>query len=402
MDVAVIGAGPGGSASAAFLAQAGLRVALIDKLEFPRDKTCGDALSPMALSVLDELGIGELARRQGHRVERISITSPAGQSVALPIPTAPGYASSGLVIRRLALDDMIRQSAVAAGALFLGGTRVEHLELDGSNGLRLQTSWRGRTDRIQTRAAILATGASLALLRQMGLLPRKPLLARASRAYFEGVPNLDGALHFRFDGVPLPGYGWLFPLGSGEVNIGAGFYAGSRQAASNPQAVLESLLQHPPIRSLMHQAQRRGPVKGFPLRMDFHRSPSSAERLLLVGECAGLVNPFTGEGIDYALESARLAAETLLERFQDGNFWPAGFSAYDQKLRRRFQRLFVATHLMRGVYMNNLALTALLRACGRWKDSGESLAKILLSFEDPLRAFSPRLIWRVLLSLRFP
>jgi flavin-dependent dehydrogenase len=139
---------------------------------------------------------------------------------------------------------------------------------------------------------------------------------------------------------------------------------------------------------------------GYPLRTDFHRSRSVGERLLLVGEAAGLVNPFTGEGIDYALESGQLAGRWLGQCLNEGDVSQAALAGYDRQLRRRFQATFVYTHLLRSLYMTPLLLDPLLRASRRWTDLADRLVRIFLAYEHPLRAVTPIVALRVLRSLR--
>src|SRR5436305_4217050 len=139
-----------------------------------------------------------------------------------------------------------------------------------------------------------------------------------ARAYFEGMAEVLDAAQCRFDGVPLPGYGWVFPLSNSSANIGVGFFRAGLTARWMPKTartVFDSFIETPALQSILAGAQRVGPIKGYPLRIDFARSPTYAERILLVGEAAGLVNPVTGEGIDYALESGKMAAEHLMRMF---------------------------------------------------------------------------------------
>jgi flavin-dependent dehydrogenase len=146
-------------------------------------------------------------------------------------------------------------------------------------------------------------------------------------------------------------------------------------------------------------ARRVGPVKGFPIRTDFQRSPVIGDRLLLVGEAAGLVNPFTGEGIDYALESARIAAQNLMTCFDRGDFSRRSLSQYERVLRGRFQRVFVLSHRMRRLYMNPVLLDPLIRACARWSELTDLLVRTLLGYADPGEAVRPAVVLKVLRCL---
>ncbi|MGA9533090.1 MAG: NAD(P)/FAD-dependent oxidoreductase [Anaerolineales bacterium] len=398
-DVAVIGAGPGGSSAASWLAQAGLDVILLDKAEFPRDKTCGDAISPRAVHVLDKLGLTDAVQQAGHPAKGVTVISPAGVRMQTDFPDEPPFGRLAYVITRYQLDHLIQQHAVECGARFRSGFHAANIESN-AKGVRVQGKVLHGESSILARVAIVAVGASTPLLHRIGLLPEPVGFSFAARAYFRGLSALDQNIQLRFDGVPLPGYGWIFPLSDDSANVGAGYYRPTPDTPSTPVAALREFLVHPAVQPQFRRAKQIGPVKGFPLRTDFHRSPTFGPRTLLVGEAAGLVNPFTGEGIDYALESGELAAQSILRAFGDGTFGAGRLRAYDRALRRRFQHTFVYTHLLRRVYMNEGLLNPLIRAADRWPTVADRLIRILSSYESPLTAFSPVMIARVLASMR--
>lgn len=394
-DVAVVGAGPGGSSAASWLAEAGLDVILIDKGDFPRDKTCGDAISPRAVHVLERLGLMEEVKQTGYCVSGVTAISPQGERARMSFPSEPPFGTRAYVIRRFELDELIQRKAVQSGARFRGGFRAANLTTT-SEVVAIEGADRDGEDSIQARLAVLAVGANQPLLRRTGLLPSDVEFSFAARAYYRGLAGLDDSIHLRFDGVPLPGYGWIFPLSEHSANVGAGYYRRTADTPTTASATLRDFLAHPAVQPLFRQAEQLGPVKGFPLRTDFHRSPTFGPRTLLVGEAAGLVNPFTGEGIDYALESGELAARAIKRAFAEGRFGRDQLRSYDRALRRRFQHTFVYTHLLRRAYMNEWLLNPLIRAADRWPAVADRLIRILSSYESPLTAFSPVMLARVL------
>jgi len=396
-DVAVVGAGPGGSSTASWLAEAGLDVILLDKAEFPRDKTCGDAISPRAVHVLDRLGLMKEVQGSGYRVSGITAISPRGDRARMAFPGQPPFGSCAYVIRRYDLDRLIQRKAVQSGAHFRGGFRAGDITTT-PQGVVVHGNDQRDDDSIRARLVVVAVGANLPLLRRAGLLPESVEFSFAARVYYRGLTELDDTIHLRFDGVPLPGYGWIFPLSEDSANVGAGYYRRTADTPSTASAALRDFLAHPAIQPQFQRAEQLGPVKGFPLRTDFHRSPTFGPRTLLVGEAAGLVNPFTGEGIDYALESGELAARAILGAFAEGRFGPHQLQSYDQALRRRFQHTFVYTHLLRRAYMNERLLTPLIRAADRWPNVAKRLIRILSAYDSPLTAFSPVMLARVLAS----
>jgi geranylgeranyl reductase family protein len=389
--VAIVGAGPAGSATAYFLARQGLDVLLLDKATFPRDKTCGDGVSPRALAVLDRMGLLPELLNQGHASPVVRLFSPDGRAVDAEIPAHPGLPRHAVVIPRLTLDDAIRRRAVEAGAKFVGGAHVQNVRRDGAvmeiAGPGGQT-WRARL-------AILATGASVSLLQTAGVLKRMPALMVAARAYYENMRGLDDRINFHFDGVPLPGYGWVFPVSPTCANVGAGYFKVGRRGRAlpaSPRAALDNFLAVPHLRDLLQGARQAGPAKGFPLRVDFATAPTHADGILLVGEACGLVNPLTGEGIDYGLESAEIAAAFVGERFVPGgpgDFSPKALKEYDRRLRRRFQRAFVYMARIRDLYLpREWLLNRFLSLAVRRPELKVLLVDVVLGNRDPAEGVS--------------
>jgi geranylgeranyl reductase family protein len=379
-DTVVVGAGPSGSTAAYYLAKAGLEVLLLDKFDFPRDKTCGDALTPLALDGLDKLGLLNELRAVGCQLKELEVIAPAGHAAATTIPWQRNRSGYVLIVPRLVLDNAIRQRALAGGAKFEGRIHVTAIEPAG-NGVVIKGGWHGRSRAIKARLAIIATGASLKLAQSVGILPQVTALSRAARAYFEDVGALEDRLRFSFAGVPLPGYGWVFPLPNGAANIGVGFFHRKRTAhrlPANPAAAFQTFIETPGLRAMLAQARQIGPVKGYPLHTNFATTPTFAERVLLVGEAAGLVNPLTGEGIDYALESGEIAARHLIAMFATGDLSRSKLAAYDKRLRRRFQGLFLFCNGLQGVLAYPGLLNWLVKTAAQRPALMTLLAKIVL------------------------
>lgn len=400
-DVIIVGAGPAGSAAGHYLARQGLEVLLLDKFDFPRDKTCGDALMPRALAVLKDMGLLEDLLRSGCRVDGLEIFAPSGQSTMAAIRGGAGQPEYALVVPRLTLDQVIRERALASGAKFQSPIHVTGVERSAA-GVVVTGAGGGQSISIKGRTAIIATGASVRLLLQMGLLRETPPMMLAARAYFEGIGGLSHNLQFYFDGMPLPGYGWLFPVAASSANVGAGFLP-SRQAARKGTrtagSAFNGFIQTPPLRQILAQANRVGPVKGYPLRVDFATAPTFSESLLLVGEAAGLVNPLTGEGIDYGLESGKMAAEHLLGLFNSGDLSPQGVGEYDRLLRERFQRLFIFCTRVRDLFLRPLFLNRLVRAANSQPDLKLLLIDLVLGNQDLAAGLPRKTILKAIVAL---
>jgi flavin-dependent dehydrogenase len=202
----------------------------------------------------------------------------------------------------------------------------------------------------------------------------------ASRAYFEGVHDISDVWQLRFDGIPLPGYGWIFPTGNGAANIGAGYFARNRKSSATN--AFDQFTRTPALRELLLNAKQISPIKGFPLRADFTTSPTFSNRVLLVGEAAGLVNPLTGEGIDYALESGRIAAKHIARVFERDDFSRASIQQYDDELRLHFQSLFEFCMFVRDRLCDKAwLLNFLVRTANKREDLRTRLARVVLGSE---------------------
>jgi geranylgeranyl reductase family protein len=393
-DVVVVGAGPGGSATAHFLAQRGLDVLLVDKFAFPRDKTCGDGLTPRALRVLDSMGILGEVRRQAQPIRGYEVVAPNQRATGAPIVGDYG----ALVIPRWQLDDMIRQRALSSGAQFEGRVNVSRLEPT-AEGVTVHAEHGNRSRTIHARVAAIATGAATGVLTRSGILKRQPRAMLAMRAYFEDLHSIGDRFQLRFDGVPLPGYGWAFPMQHAAANVGVGYLPKGRSARTDARGAYERFISGPAVSRLLEGARQVAPAKGYPIRVDFLTAPTYAPRTLLVGEAAGLVNPLTGEGIDYALESGHMAAQHLLGCFATGEFV---LEEYHRRLHARFDRLFRFCIRVRDWYCAPPLLNFLVVVANRRPELRQLLTELVLGDRQPSDRGPVRMLAGLLLYLARP
>lgn len=321
-DVLVIGAGPAGAAAATVAARAGLDVVMIDRATFPRDKTCGDAVSNHGMALLDELGAGDAVRAAPHALVRSGVAIfPDGASVAR------GYAEPGYIVSRLVLDDCLRKAAERAGARLVQGTRVERLRREGTAVVGAE----GASLRVDAKVVIAADGYGSVAWPALGIAtPRGRHLGVSSTLYARGTRHVlgaDAAEHFFEHDLPC-GYGWLFPDVDGVANLGVYL----RQDAYVRQgvalsALLERFISRHPER--FEGMQRVGRVRTWSLPLAPAPWPRSAEGLLLVGDAGNFIDPMSGEGIWQALFTAIAAGRVATEAVQG-----EGLSA---ALRERFE-----------------------------------------------------------------
>ncbi|MBU8808747.1 menaquinone reductase [Mycolicibacterium goodii] len=311
-DVVVVGAGPAGSAAAAWAARAGRDVVVVDAAQFPRDKACGDGLTPRAVAELRRLGMTPwLDTRIRHHGLRMS---GFGADVEIPWP-GPSFPATSSAVPRTELDDRIRSVAADDGAKMMLGVKVVGVSHDSSGRVDTVTLEDGST--IRCDQLIVADGARSTLGRTLGRTWHKETVyGVAIRGYIASPraaePWITSHLELRSpQGKVLPGYGWIFPLGNGEVNIGVGALATAKRPADAALRPLMSFytdlrrdewgLVGEPRAALSALLPMGGAVSGV-----------AGPNWMLIGDAAACVNPLNGEGIDYGLETGRLAAELLI------------------------------------------------------------------------------------------
>lgn len=393
-DVVVIGAGPAGSAAACFLARAGVRVALLDKATFPRDKTCGDAISYRAMQVIEDMGALAAVRAVAQPVQRVRFIAPDGHPVVGTLPPHSHY-DSILVVPRLQLDALLKDCAVQAGAILLEGQPVDGYTAE-AEGVAVHTAGGEQT---HARLVLVATGASSALLRRQGILPRQPQTMLAARGYAHRLQADPHEILFNYDRMALPAYGWIFPLPQGRANVGAGFYRVGPFRRRMPATARQSLaeyLENPQVQAALGGQVALDEIKSYPLRVDFLHAPKTAPRTLILGEAAGLVNPLTGEGIDYALESGALAAEHAAAMLAADDFGGARLSKYARALQARFSRDFRYHTFFRDTLFTYPALlNRVLALAGRDPAFMHHLLNAALGILDPAKILAPRFLLRL-------
>jgi geranylgeranyl reductase family protein len=319
-DVLVVGSGPAGSACAQALARAGRDVLLVDQHEFPRDKVCGDGLIPDALAALRRLGVFDEVMAHARQAQHVACIGPHGGRVDVPGALA--------VLPRRLLDDIVRRSALAAGARWRAPVRFEAPIEDAGRvvGARLRIG--ETTCELRARWTVLATGAVPQALIAAGMCEQRVPSGVALRGYVHN-PSMTGrlrALEVVWHRRLRPGYGWIFPCRNGVFNVGVGVSRSHRRLIDGHAVMANANLRemfaafvdfYAPARELMTGGQLEGALKGAPLRCTLEGARSARPGLLVTGEAAGSTYSFTGEGIGKAMETGLLAAEAIAEHHED-------------------------------------------------------------------------------------
>jgi geranylgeranyl reductase family protein len=312
-DVIIAGAGPAGATAAATLAGAGFSVIALDSATFPRDKVCGDFVGPAALLELHKLGITQLGQyRKTNIIREATLYLDGKQLINHPIPEVPGMPAHGRVIPRQELDDLIYKSAVDAGATTLERTRITDYQTR-DDGVHVNVVQSGEQRVLSCRLLLGADGIGSVVARGVrGGKPSRLDRIIAVRAYYEGVPGPADRAELYFTSGSFPGYYWLFPTSGGGANVGVGLLLETLpEVEAHPRDLLMQLVaKDPALKARLGSARLKGKVKGWPLVTYNHRTPLVADRVMLLGDAAGLINPLNGEGIQYAMQSGRWAAQT--------------------------------------------------------------------------------------------
>ncbi|HEY5821328.1 MAG TPA: geranylgeranyl reductase family protein [Propionibacteriaceae bacterium] len=342
-DVLVVGAGPAGSAAATWAARHGQQVLLADAAAFPRDKACGDGLTPRAMGELDRLGLGSWTR--SHVTNRGLRAHGFGQVLELPWPGG-SLPDHGSAVPRTELDHQLRETALEAGAEPLDRAQAVDVVRRGDRVRAVVFRTDGELHEVRCNRLVVADGVRSPLGRLLGRTwHRETVYGVAARSYLDTTRDdtwISSHLELRGEqGELLSGYGWIFPLGNGRVNLGVGTLATARRPAG---IALKPLMD-------FYAGQRR---EAFELG-DSVESPSSAllpmggavsgvsgPNWALIGDAAACVNPLNGEGIDYGLETGRLIAEQLSDGRDLSLVWPG-------VLREHYGRSFSLARRLAGL-----------------------------------------------------
>ncbi|MDN4159857.1 geranylgeranyl reductase family protein [Nocardioides abyssi] len=393
-DVLVVGAGPAGSAAATWAARGGADVLLVDAAVFPRDKTCGDGLTPRAVHELSHLGLEDWLR--AHTVNQGLRAHGFGRTLLLPWP-GPGESGTGLpewgsAVARTELDDHLRTTAIKAGALALDGARAVDVRRDGARVAAVVLEQGGERFEVACDRLVVADGVRSPLGKVLGReWHRDTVYGVAGRSYVASSmsddPWISSHLELRdAEGSVLSGYGWIFPLGTGEVNLGVGTLATAKRPAN---VAIKPLMD-------FYAEQRR---EEFGLSGDLRAKTSAllpmggavshvaGANWALIGDAAGCVNPLNGEGIDYGLETGRLVAEVMSEHRDLSVVWPALLRDHYGEafsIARRLAGLVTVPRLLPALGPAGMRSDALMTLALRWMGN-------LVTDEDRDRAAR---VWR--------
>ncbi len=332
-DALVVGAGPGGATAATFMARAGLKVLLVDKAVFPRDKVCGDALSGKTVDVLQRLGLIDTVEAAPNLVAwGITFSSPYGAEVDVQFrDPATATMHPGYVVAREEFDGLVVDAAKAAGAEVWENVAVTGLVRDGARVTGATLKREGVEQTVTARVVIGADGAYSVVARALGFeqLDERHYCA-GLRQYWEGITNFHehNLIELHFVDEAIPGYFWIFPMANNRANVGIGMLSSEiKKRDINLKQLLQRCIEHPQFAERFKDARPLEKMRGYGLPLGSRPRPLSGEGWMLVGDAASLIDPFSGEGIGNAMISGEFAAKHAVLALQGApcrRRWRAG------------------------------------------------------------------------------
>lgn len=347
-DVLIAGGGPAGSALAFHLAKKGLKIIVAEAEQFPRDKICGDGVSPIALAELDAMGIKKWKKFSlANEISKVGLFIK-DDKVFIDLSKPEHLPFHARIIPRIELDNWIYETAKKAGASYLENIRLINYTVTES-GVVAQVKQHLTTKKIKAKVIVGADGSNSVVARQMqGGKHADEFQLLGLRAYYENIKGPTDRVDIYFTGESFPGIFWLFPKGATGANIGMACI--SSTLPNKPVNVKNQLADHlknnADIKERIGNGKPGGKIDGWILKFFNPQSILTGNRILLVGDAAGLINPLSGDGIQYALLSARWASETLYKCFKQDDFSATALFNYRKKVDKELGYDFALSNLL--------------------------------------------------------
>ncbi len=359
-DVLITGGGPAGSALAYHLSQKGLNVIVIEAQRFPRDKVCGDGVSPIALSELHNIGITGLdGFAAANEINKVGLFIREDK-VFIDLEKEDHLPYHARIIPRLQLDNWIHEAAERNGAIYWEDSRVTDYFIT-ENMIVADVKRNDASIRVKAKVIVGADGSNSTIARVLnGSKPSDEYQLLGLRAYYENVNGPRDRVDIFFSDENYPGIYWMFPLGENEANIGLAMVASTlpKKEVHVKELLTDHIKKNKGISERIGNGTINGKIYGWPLNFFNPANKIAASRLLLVGDAAGLINPLSGDGIQYALLSARWAAESLIKCFELNDFSRTALSSYHTKIKDELAYDFALSNLLIQ-FARNKALTPL-------------------------------------------
>lgn len=401
-DVIVVGGGPSGCATAISLGKKGRKVLLLDKAKFPRDKTCGDAVSGKTLKALRELDlIPEVEKLPHGKVYGIMFSSPKGESVSIDFPHPEGErVQSGYICRREAYDNMLFQAAkryckviedFAVTDLIQAGGYVVGVKGTGPSG----------PAEFKSSVVVGADGATSVVATKLGLSKLDPKHVSVSiRAYYDSIKGLTPNIEIHFVDSIQPGYFWIFPIEDGKANVGLGMTQDELKKRNvNLQAELDKIIKENPLfKERFAEAKLLTPIKGWTLPMGSKRRRATGNGFVLIGDAASLIDPFSGEGIGNGMTSGLLAARIIDAALKDNDVSEKRLKEYEKLLWQEIGPELHNSYILQRIGSFKFLLNFVIHKAAKNKEIQQTISGMLSNETAKKDFISPLFYVKLLLT----
>ena len=402
-DLVIVGAGPAGAVATLYAKRAGLSVCLLDKETFPRDKICGDALSGKAVTILRELDlfkpIGDLP---GAEIHTVTFGSPDKTCVDIDLPRSSRQDFlTGFVIRREILDHFLFQRAQQVADQTIEGFTVQDILKEGDTvvGISGKTE-SGESQEIRGKVVLGADGFSSVVARKLGLYSHDPQhWIVALRCYYKDVKGLTDQIELHYVDEVIPGYFWIFPLEEGYANVGIGMlHEYIKRENIDLKVALDNAINSDAFSDRFADAQPTEEPIGWNLPAGSKHRPNHGNGFMLLGDAAGLIDPFTGEGIGNAFYSAKFGVETAQAAIDADDVSASILSAYDRKLWDEIGSELKVSHRLQKIGRSRTLLNFVIHKAERSQEVRDTIMGMMANEVLKKQLTNPLFYLKLLLS----
>lgn len=395
-DAIVVGGGPGGATCAAFLGKKGYNVLMLEKSKFPRDKACGDAISG-SLRTQEELNLTADVEKSPHaKVTSVIFSSPKGDVLDIP------FKGIGYVCRRYIYDNLVFEKGKEYADVLQEFTVTDVIQEEGYvKGIKGKT-YKGDEVEIRAKVVIGADGALSIIARKTGLLDTDPKHTIASiRSYYTDVKEVTGAIELHFVDDIIPGYFWIFPLEKNLANVGIGMVVEEFQKKDwkMTDKMFEIIANNPLFKKRFEGAKlQEGSIKAWTLPVGSKRRKAFGNGFMLVGDAAGLIDPFTGEGIANAMKSGQLAAKWAELAIKSNNYSDAFLSQYEDEVWELLGPRLKTSHKLQKMGRHKFLTNLVIGKASRSKQIQDTLRQMLDNTEERKKLTNPLFYLKLLFA----
>ena len=402
-DVIIVGAGPAGTTAALYAHRLELKCILLDKAVFPRDKICGDALSGKSIRIMRELGIlDELNNLDGSEINRITFGSPKNIQFDVNLKGTQNndQITKGFVIPREIFDNYLFEKANAV-ADTRQGFSVKDLIFKNNYVVGVKGKTRsGKEEEFRAPVVMGCDGSNSIVARKLGLYEMEmDHTSVAVRCYYEGVKGLTDQIELHYVKEVNPGYFWLFPAGDGRANIGIGLSKSDMKKENRTlRQIMDEVTQTEYFKERFADAKQLERPVGWNLPLGSIHRKNHGNGFMLLGDAAGLVDPFTGEGIGNAMVSGQYAMEVAAKSKLSGDFSEKAFAEYDELLWREIGKELRTSTKLQSLARSKFLLNFVINRASRNEEVQNIISGMLANEIPKDELSSPLFYFKILFS----